>query len=357
MTSNIADQLGVNKNWELSLYELNRSPQEAITDDTEIAVSPRSLHNELMCPICLDMLKKTMTTKECLHRFCHDCIITALRSGNKECPTCRKKLVSKRSLRPDPNFDLLISKIYPSRDEYEAHQTKVLEKLSKSHSQAALVQSINEGIKLQNQTRLQRNKKSQNDADGAGVVDSTVSETTPNDTEMPSSTLTARSTQLQPESMDTFDETPGTSNVINLVSNERNNTNSADSLTESGSMSEDSWCGPTSSDEIELVFKPHPSENNKDLIKSMKEGSIRYLKTTANATMSHLSKYLETRASIDLGSAFNNREISFSVHIAPNPGNFIGLNDSESLRNVVDKYWRNNRPLELYYTSKKKKEK
>lgn len=61
------------------------------------------------CPICLDMLKKTMTTKECLHRFCSDCIITALRSGNKECPTCRKKLVSKRSLRPDPNFDCLIS--------------------------------------------------------------------------------------------------------------------------------------------------------------------------------------------------------------------------------------------------------
>lgn len=63
------------------------------------------------CPICLDMLKKTMTTKECLHRFCSDCIITALRSGNKECPTCRKKLVSKRSLRPDPNFDCLISVI------------------------------------------------------------------------------------------------------------------------------------------------------------------------------------------------------------------------------------------------------
>ena len=124
--------------WELSLYELHRTPQEAITDNTEIAVSPRSLHSELMCPICLDMLKNTMTTKECLHRFCHECIITALRSGNKECPTCRKKLVSKRSLRPDPNFDALISKIYPSRDEYEAHQERVLAKLNKHHSTAAL---------------------------------------------------------------------------------------------------------------------------------------------------------------------------------------------------------------------------
>lgn len=157
MTS--TEQIGLNKTWELSLYELHRTPQDAIVDNTEIAVSPRSLHSELMCPICLDMLKKTMTTKECLHRFCSDCIITALRSGNKECPTCRKKLVSKRSLRPDPNFDLLISKIYPSRDEYEAHQERVLAKLNKSHSQAALVNSINEGIKLQSQNRPNRSRK------------------------------------------------------------------------------------------------------------------------------------------------------------------------------------------------------
>lgn len=152
-----------NKTWELSLYELHRSPQIAVVDNTEIAVSPRSLHSELMCPICLDMLKKTMTTKECLHRFCSDCIITALRSGNKECPTCRKKLVSKRSLRPDPNFDLLIAKIYPSRDEYEAHQERVLAKLNKSQSQTALVNSIKEGIQLQSQNRPQRSRKNLDD--------------------------------------------------------------------------------------------------------------------------------------------------------------------------------------------------
>ena len=98
------------KTWELNMYEFNRIPHEIIYDDTEIAVSPKVLQNELMCPICLDILKLTMTTKECLHRFCHDCIITALRAGNKECPTCRKKLVSKRSLRPDPNFDSIIAK-------------------------------------------------------------------------------------------------------------------------------------------------------------------------------------------------------------------------------------------------------
>lgn len=63
MASSNTEQIGLNKTWELSLYELHRTPQDAIVDNTEIAVSPRSLHSELMCPICLDMLKKTMTTK------------------------------------------------------------------------------------------------------------------------------------------------------------------------------------------------------------------------------------------------------------------------------------------------------
>ncbi|XP_068035522.1 E3 ubiquitin-protein ligase RING2-A-like [Anomalospiza imberbis] len=154
-----ASAQSASKTWELSLYELHRTPQEAIMDGTEIAVSPRSLHSELMCPICLDMLKNTMTTKECLHRFCSDCIVTALRSGNKECPTCRKKLVSKRSLRPDPNFDALISKIYPSRDEYEAHQDRVLAKLSRLHNQQALSSSIEEGLKMQAMHRFGKNSR------------------------------------------------------------------------------------------------------------------------------------------------------------------------------------------------------
>lgn len=159
------DPIAASKTWELSIYELNRQPQEVITDNTEIAVSPRSLHSELMCPICLDMLKNTMTTKECLHRFCQECIITALRSGNKECPTCRKKLVSKRSLRPDPNFDMLISKIYPSREEYEAHQERVYSNLNKK----ALTHSMEEGMRMQAMSRAQNSSlkpKKHSNADG-----------------------------------------------------------------------------------------------------------------------------------------------------------------------------------------------
>lgn len=94
--------------------------------------------------------------------------------------------MSKRSLRPDPNFDLLISKIYPSRDEYEAHQERVLAKLNKSHSQAALVNSITEGIKLQSQNRPQRSRKNANESENASNATSynntsnTSGPTTPN---------------------------------------------------------------------------------------------------------------------------------------------------------------------------------
>lgn len=49
---------------ELSLYELHRKPHEMVTDSTVVAVSPRALRSELMCPICLDLMKNPLTTKE-----------------------------------------------------------------------------------------------------------------------------------------------------------------------------------------------------------------------------------------------------------------------------------------------------
>lgn len=254
-----------NKTWELSLYELHRTPQEAITDNTEIAVSPRSLHSELMCPICLDMLKSTMTTKECLHRFCQECIITALRSGNKECPTCRKKLVSKRSLRPDPNFDALISKIYPSRDEYEAHQERLMAKLSKHHNTAALSSSIEEGLRLQALNRAQRVRKQNSDRrNDEESNDGNVSET---------------------QGIADNDESMSNDAIHHKPVKQFSDDSSAENSTGEASMSEHHSRGspetviPQLVNEIELIFKPHPQDAEHDAA-----AQTRYIKTTANAT-------------------------------------------------------------------------
>ncbi|XP_015038666.1 E3 ubiquitin-protein ligase RING1 isoform X2 [Drosophila miranda] len=395
-----------NKTWELSLYELQRKPQEIITDSTEIAVSPRSLHSELMCPICLDMLKKTMTTKECLHRFCSDCIVTALRSGNKECPTCRKKLVSKRSLRADPNFDLLISKIYPSREEYEAIQEKVMAKFNQTQSQQALVNSINEGIKLQSQNRPQRFRtkgsggaggggggNASNDSNSntnsidrenrdpghSGTSATSANTSTSNVAPATSSATTGASTSANRMQVDDASNPPSVRSTpspvpsnsssskpkraMSVLTSERSEESESDSQmdcrTEGDSIdTEGEGNGELGiNDEIELVFKPHPTEMSADnqLIRALKENCVRYIKTTANATVDHLSKYLAMRLTLDLGADLPEacRLLNFCIYVAPQPQQLVILNGNQTLHQVNDKFWKVNKPMEMYYSWKK----
>ncbi|KAJ0069061.1 hypothetical protein NL108_016956, partial [Boleophthalmus pectinirostris] len=296
---------------------------EAIMDGTEVAVSPRALHSELMCPICLDMLKDTMTTKECLHRFCSDCIVTALRSGfdtltfstekktkhvqyrificfflfsNKECPTCRKKLVSRRSLRKDSNFDALISKIYPSRDEYEAHQRRVIERLNRLHNQEALSSSIEEGLRQQARYRAERNhrvKKPTQESDNttfSGGEDNGDSRSHLSHDSAPS--------HAPPVAGHTWSEA-GPSRKRARPSEEGSG-HEADSgrTTPPPRRHKD---GPVS--EIELVFRPHPQ-----LVQPNDYSQTRYVKTTANATVDHLSKYLALRIALEEGPSAGEAE-------------------------------------------------
>lgn len=364
-------------------------------------MSPRSLHSELMCPICLDMLKKTMTTKECLHRFCSECIITALRSGNKECPTCRKKLVSKRSLRPDPNFDLLISKIYPSRDEYEAIQERVLAKVNQSHSQQALVNSITEGIKSQSQNRPQRSRKAHEEGGGGGTGgnggnggnngggggghrehrdsgNSTNSNATNNtnnngtqngdannregssqgtDRQGGSNPPSVRSTPSpSPSNTSSFSKIKRSKSVLTSERSEDSESNSEmESRAEGESnIDTDAESSEYGLDEIEMVFKPHPLEMGPDnpLLKVQKENSVRYLKTTANATVDHLSKYLAMRLTLEKQPHPEDYRMSFLIFIAPQPNVFVPLTGAQSLSQIQEKYWKINKPLELFYTWK-----
>ena len=126
-----------NKQWQLNLYELHRKPLQIPTrSDKENMITMKTavLTDLLTCPICLDVLENTMVTKNCLHRFCSVCITTALRQSNQECPTCRKKLVSRRCLRPDPNFDSLICKLFPGRKEQIEKENADMMKIVKQHS-------------------------------------------------------------------------------------------------------------------------------------------------------------------------------------------------------------------------------
>uniref|UniRef100_A0A3B3RTE0 E3 ubiquitin-protein ligase RING2 n=1 Tax=Paramormyrops kingsleyae TaxID=1676925 RepID=A0A3B3RTE0_9TELE len=249
----------LSKTWELSLYELQRTPQEAITDGLEIAVSPRSLHSELMCPICLDMLKNTMTTKECLHRFCADCIITALRSG------------------------------------------------------------------------LQRGKKHQIE-NGSGAED--------NGDSSHCSNASVHSNQEAGPSI----KRAKTSDDSGLDMDNAAENGAGDAALEGAS-------------EIELVFRPHPTLMDKD-----DAAQTRYIKTSGNATVDHLSKYLAVRLALEElrkngdASPINVEAASekqYTIYIPTTNSQFTVLNGSFSLELVSEKYWKVNKPMELYFAPTK----
>lgn len=149
-----------------------------------------------------------------------------------------------------------------------------MEKLNKSQSQAALVQSIHEGIKVQSQTRFQRiNKRSQNDNEtgpaGANVTDTPPAE--PQSEPQPS-TSGSRNSHL-------YDSAVDRSAKKSRVPDERKLESTNNSV---GTMNVDNYAD--SAEDLELIFKPHPSENDWTFTKFFTDDFKRYLKTSADAT-------------------------------------------------------------------------
>lgn len=58
------------KGIEMTAYDEQRQFHAPIEDDTEVVAAPRALQSELCCPICLDLLTNTMTTK--VRLYCRD---------------------------------------------------------------------------------------------------------------------------------------------------------------------------------------------------------------------------------------------------------------------------------------------
>jgi len=117
----------------LTLFDMHRKPRKMISEkDSEIRLPLKILSSEFHCPVCLGYMKKTSIVMECLHRFCGECIQKCLRLGKKECPSCRIHIPSRRSLRPDPNFDNIIQNIYGDIEALEDFEEKKIENLNKA---------------------------------------------------------------------------------------------------------------------------------------------------------------------------------------------------------------------------------
>jgi Zinc finger, C3HC4 type (RING finger) len=95
----------------LTLYDQHRPPRPIPTG--LVSCSIKALQQEFQCTICLGYIRSARLVSECLHRFCEQCIEKALEQVGRrnECPICRTFIPSRRSLAPDPSFDLLIDTV------------------------------------------------------------------------------------------------------------------------------------------------------------------------------------------------------------------------------------------------------
>eukprot|EP01082_Thalassiosira_pseudonana_P010276 g9400.t1 g9400 contig36:494629-496169(-) len=149
----------------LTLFDIHREPRrENVDPEARVRVQLKVLSPEFHCPVCLSYIKQTRIVKECLHRFCNECIQKCLRvSPKKECPQCRVHIPSRRSLRPDPNFDNLIKSIYGNLEELEKFEEEEIVRLNRDQNMNnAYAESRKRGIlhqSMQRETVVERLKR------------------------------------------------------------------------------------------------------------------------------------------------------------------------------------------------------
>lgn len=115
----------------LTLFDIHREPRRASDDPAaRVRVQLKVLSPEFHCSVCLSYIKNTRIVKECLHRFCNDCIEKCLRIGKRECPQCRIHIPSRRSLRADTKFDNLIKSIYGDIEKLEKYEEEEVARLN-----------------------------------------------------------------------------------------------------------------------------------------------------------------------------------------------------------------------------------
>jgi len=183
----------------LTLYETYREPiplYDNANHTTTLQV--RTLNVELTCPICLGIMRNTMTVMECLHRFCDECISKCLRWGKKECPTCRVHCSSRRHLRPDPNFDALIATVYPNLDEYEEQEEEFIADINKKLNRRSLTESVEKGILRQ--AAASRGTRARRDKEKLEAMEATSTQSVAGSSSRKTTSLSSSSRKRKPSS-------------------------------------------------------------------------------------------------------------------------------------------------------------
>ncbi|EJD75133.1 hypothetical protein LOAG_17668 [Loa loa] len=91
-------------------YDKSRKPHTLRSGVDAKSVHFDWISKELECGICEKTIQNTMVVRNCMHRFCADCILQRIHTGARKCPSCHKVLPKKTPLKSDANFDAIINK-------------------------------------------------------------------------------------------------------------------------------------------------------------------------------------------------------------------------------------------------------
>lgn len=97
-------------------YEFIANPREILYQDSNseikvyinISISQidKIISDVFTCIICQHIMYNASNIRECMHTFCHECIMKQIKI-KKECPTCRKMIDNKRHLREHSTLNFL----------------------------------------------------------------------------------------------------------------------------------------------------------------------------------------------------------------------------------------------------------
>ncbi|CAD8193228.1 unnamed protein product [Paramecium pentaurelia] len=90
----------------------------------------------LKCPICLSLFKQPVYIKDCSHRYCKECIEKNIRlQKEKSCPTCRKRIATRRDLRVDEIVTKILNTVIPDIEQYLIQEDLQIQQEIKNLSQ------------------------------------------------------------------------------------------------------------------------------------------------------------------------------------------------------------------------------
>uniref|UniRef100_T1GX29 RAWUL domain-containing protein n=1 Tax=Megaselia scalaris TaxID=36166 RepID=T1GX29_MEGSC len=59
------------------------------------------------------------------------------------------------------------------------------------------------------------------------------------------------------------------------------------------------------------------------------------------------------RLTLDLGNDLPQELLNFCIYVAPQPSHLVILNGNQTLHQVNEKFWKINKPMEMFYSFKK----